>query len=233
MNAHFFRTHLLLIPGALALAAIFARNTGIDHATTAAFYDAAMHRFPAHASVALELFGHRFAKTAVTMVWVALLAVAAGTHLWPTWRPRLTARRAALWAAVIGMALGPTIVVALKDLNSYRCPWDLREFGGDADFVSTWFVATSEIGHCFPGGHAASGFCLAALHFLGCALDRPRFAQFALGLTLFAGIGFSVVRIAQGAHFLSHNLWAAAICWASAALAFLPLNLQRTRTVTI
>jgi membrane-associated PAP2 superfamily phosphatase len=30
---------------------------------------------------------------------------------------------------------------------------------------------------------------------------------------------FSAIRMAQGAHFLSHNLWAAAICWFIAALA--------------
>jgi len=28
------------------------------------------------------------------------------------------------------------------------------------------------------------------------------------------------VRIAQGAHFLSHNLWSAALCWGLAALVF-------------
>src|SRR5262245_5911402 len=98
---------------------MLARNTGVDHTLTAAFYDAATHRFPAHASATLELFGHRFAKTAVTMVWVTLLIVAASTHMWPRWRPGLAANRAALWAAVIGMALGPIVVVALKDLNSY------------------------------------------------------------------------------------------------------------------
>jgi membrane-associated PAP2 superfamily phosphatase len=232
VNANFFRTHLLVIPGALALAAMLVRNTGIDHALTAFFYDAATHRFPAHASAALELFGHRFAKTAVTMVWIALLVMAASTHLWPAWRSRLTAHRAALWAAVAGMAMGPTVVVALKGLNSYHCPWDLREFGGAADFVTNWFVSAAEVGHCFPGGHAAAGFCLVALYFLACELERPQLARIALAGTLIAGVGFSAVRMAQGAHFLSHNLWAAAICWAMAALAFLPLHVQRSRLVT-
>src|SRR5262249_46315616 len=131
-----------------------------------------------------------------------------------------------------GMATGPTVVVALKGLNSYHCPWDLREFGGAADFVTNWFVSAAEVGHCFPGGHAAAGFCLVALYFLACELERPRLARIALTGTLIAGVGFSVVRMAQGAHFLSHNLWAAAICWAMAALAFLPLHLQRSRMVT-
>lgn len=231
LDATFFRNHVLLIPGALAIAALISHHTGIDHALTADFYDAATHRFPWHASATLELFGHRFAKTAVTMLWLALLAVAASTHLWPRWRPQLTARRAALWSAAVGMALGPIVVVTLKGLNSYHCPWDLREFGGGAAFTTNWFVPAAEVGHCFPGGHASSGFCLLALYFLARELGQPRLARATLALALGAGIAFSVIRMAQGAHFLSHNLWAAAICWALAALVFLPLHLRRQRSL--
>lgn len=49
-----------------------------------------------------------------------------------------------------------------------------------------------------------------------------------LGPALVAGSLFSVVRMAQGAHFLSHNLWSAAIDWWVAALVFSPLLLGRT-----
>lgn len=233
VDSSFFRKHVIVIPGALAIAGMISMNTGIDHALTAAFYDAATHRFPAHASVPLELFGHRFAKTAVTMLWLALVAMAASTHFWPRWRPYLTENRAAMWLTVLGMALGPIVVVTLKGLNAYHCPWDLHEFGGGAAFTTGWFVPASEVGHCFPGGHASSGFCLIALFFLGCEMESPRFARFALLLAVFAGTSFSLIRMAQGAHFLSHNLWAAAICWSVSALAFLPLHMRRLRMGTV
>jgi membrane-associated PAP2 superfamily phosphatase len=230
-STSFWRTHLLLIPGTLALAALLAHNNGIDHALTAFFYDAAQTRFPAHASSALELFGHRFAKTAVTMVWLVLLAAVCSTYVWPRWRPQWTANRAALWSAATGMALGPIIVVGLKGLNAYHCPWDLIEFGGGAAFTSGWFVSAAEVGYCFPAGHAASGYCLVALYFLACELNKPAAARLALWATVLVGASFSIIRIAQGAHFLSHTLWSAAICWFIAALAFLPVRAQRPRLV--
>ena len=219
LSTPFYRIHLLLVPGALALAGWLAQHSGLDQALTALFYDAAQARFPAHESPLLELLGHRLAKDAVTFVWLGLLAAVLSTHAWPQWRPALTARRSPLWAGVIGMALGPMIVVGLKGLNSHHCPWSLADYGGAAEFSNHWFVAASEAGHCFPGGHAASGFCLVALYFMAHALDKPRLAGQLLWLAVLTGMVFSAIRMAQGAHFLSHNLWAAAICWFIAALA--------------
>jgi membrane-associated PAP2 superfamily phosphatase len=229
-STSFWRTHLLLVPGTLAFAALCSQSSGIDHALTAFFYDAANNNFPAHTSVALEMFGHHFAKTAVTMVWLALLVSVALTYAWPRWRPAWTAQRGALWCTVLGMALGPLIVVALKGMNAYHCPWDLVDFGGGAEFASGWFVAASEVGYCFPGGHAASGFSLIALYFLA-RETKLRLANCMLALALLVGTVFSVIRMAQGAHFLSHNLWSAAICWEIAALAFVPLHVRRLRMV--
>lgn len=229
--ASFYRTHLLLIPGALAFVALLSHASGFDQSLETVFYDATSRSFPVHAWAGLEMFGHHFAKTAVSMVWLALLACVLGTYVAPRWRPNWTAQRAAMWCAVAGMAMGPLIVVALKGMNAYHCPWDLIEFGGGAEFASGWFVAASQAGYCFPGGHAASGFCLVALYFLACETDNPRLARWMLALTLLVGTTFSLIRMAQGAHFLSHNLWAAAICWAAGALAFAPLYVQRKRWV--
>jgi membrane-associated PAP2 superfamily phosphatase len=231
----FIRTHLLLVPGMFALAGLLAHNTSLDRALATVFYDPAIANFPAHTWNTLELFGHHFAKSAVTMVWLMLLLVAISVSLWPQWRPQWARHRNAFWVTVIGMALGPLTVVMLKGMNAYQCPWNLREFGGGADFSSGWFVAASQAGYCFPGGHAASGFSLIALYFLARHMDELRLARGLLGLTLLVGASFSLIRMAQGAHFLSHNLWAAAICWFVAALAFLPLRwpLRRARPVWI
>ncbi|HWT54035.1 MAG TPA: phosphatase PAP2 family protein [Rhodocyclaceae bacterium] len=230
-SASFFRTHLLLIPITLGLMGELSHFSGFDHALEMIFYDTASNSFPAHASAALEMFGHHFAKTAVSMVWLALLVCVLSTYAWPRWRPNWTARRPALWSAFVGMAMGPLIVSALKGMNSYHCPWDLVDFGGGAEFTSSWFVPAAEVGHCFPGGHASSGFCLAALYFLARETDNPRLMRVMLMTTLAVGISFSLIRMVQGAHFLSHNLWSAAICWAAAALAFVPLYVQRQRAL--
>ena len=104
---------------------------------------------------------------------------------------------------------------------------DLKRFGGYADFASSWFVSAADVGCCFPSGHAAAGFSLIALAFAGLAMGNRKLRSAGLTAALFAGSAFSVVRIAQGAHFLSHNLWSAAIDWCAAALVFAPLLNKR------
>ncbi|MBV2235401.1 MAG: phosphoethanolamine--lipid A transferase [Sterolibacterium sp.] len=219
LSPRFFRHHLLLIPGLLALLAALSQSTGLDEALARLFYAEAAHGFPAHGWPWLELFGHHLAKSAVMLIWLSLWVVAIASQRWPQWQPQLSRQRPALWAAVVGMALGPLLVVWLKEINSHHCPWDLVGFGGAAVFSSDWFVSPAEAGRCFPGGHAASGFSLIALYFLARALHLPQ-AQRWLWLALGVGGAFSLIRMAQGAHFLSHNLWAAAICWWLAAASF-------------
>ena len=215
----FLLIHAILIPAVLALAAVIVHGMGIDEWVSALFFDARANTFPARASVALEWIGHRLARSVVAALWLVLLAAAIAASVTPN--PRRL--RAVLWTTVVAMALGPSIVVLLKNLNSIHCPWDLKRFGGYADFSNAWFVSSTQAGKCFPSGHASGGFSLIALMFAGIA-ERSRRLR-ALGLTAALAVGgvFSVVCIVQGAHFLSHNLWSAAIDWCVAALAFAPL----------
>ncbi|RPI46046.1 MAG: phosphatase PAP2 family protein, partial [Betaproteobacteria bacterium] len=186
---------------------------------SAAFFDPSARSFPARGWPLLEVLGHRIAKSAVVGLWLIIVTAAAASTL----VPRLREHCASLWTTALAMALGPAIVVTLKDLNAYRCPWDLVQFGGVAEYGSGWFVSKINAGRCFPSGHAAGGFSLVALFFAGRALDHPRLQRAGLAAALGAGCVFSLVRVAQGAHFLSHNLWSAAIDWCTAALVFVPV----------
>ncbi|ELN4741044.1 phosphatase PAP2 family protein [Escherichia coli] len=72
---------------------------------------------------------------------------------------------------------------------------------------------TQKFGHPrWPGGHAAAGFALFAL-FFALRDRRPNVAHVALIAATSLGTLFSLVRMAQGAHFFSHNLWTALLCW--------------------
>jgi len=221
----FLILHAAVIPACIVLIALIARASGLDDHLATAFFDAATAGFPARQSVLLETLGHRVAKSAVWGLWLLLLTLAVAA----SFVPRLHGLRGLLWAVVAAMGAGPALVVVLKGLNSYRCPWDLAQFGGYAQATSGWFVARGEAGQCFPSGHAAGGFALIALFFAGVVLGRPVIARIGLLAAVTAGGLFSAVRMAQGAHFLSHNLWAAAIDWAVAALIFAPLLLSRLR----
>ncbi|GIL05369.1 MAG: hypothetical protein BroJett031_18890 [Betaproteobacteria bacterium] len=221
----FLLVHALLVPALLALAATFARLSGIDRAVADFFFDPVRGGFPAHDWRLLELIGHRIAKSAAWAVWFALLAAAVASLR----IDRLAAYRAVLWTTVIAMAAGPLIVVGLKDINAHPCPWDLKQYGGYADDTDAWFVSAAQAGRCFPSGHAAGGFSLLALYFAGYATNDRRLRYAGLAIALGAGLVFSAVRVAQGAHFVGHNLWSAAVVWCSAALAFAPLVHARGR----
>lgn len=209
------RPHLLVVL-ALALAGWLAGSSGLDEAIAETLFDPAIGDFPARRSGVLETVGHRLAKSAVWIVWFVLVAAAVASHR----LERLAPARRALWAAAIAMALGPALVATLKLFTGPRCPWDLIEFGGHGRQVADWFVGRAEAGHCFPSGHASGGFSLIAFHFAGLALGDARLRRAGLWAGLVLGTAFGTIRTAQGAHFLSHNLWAAAVVWAVALAVF-------------
>jgi membrane-associated PAP2 superfamily phosphatase len=106
-------------------------------------------------------------------------------------------------------------VVLLKAFSARQCPWNLQEYGGFAPHFALFDAVPhgAAPGHCFPSGHASTGFCLLAFYFAGLALDNRRLARVGLWGSLAAGMILGMGRVAQGAHFFSHNLWSALVCW--------------------
>ena len=117
-----------------------------------------------------------------------------------------------LWLSIAGGALAITV---LKRLNHTSCPWDLAEFGGVARHVSHWLwgVRDEGGGHCFPAGHASTAFAYLAGWFV-LRHGAPRVAGRWLLAALLAGLVLGVAQQMRGAHFMSHTLWTAWICWA-------------------
>lgn len=210
----FIRNHVIVIPLMLMLLGQLSSITGLDVWLTDQLYDPAIQDFPLRAIGFLEVFGHRLAKSAVWIIWSALciLAIAAPYLRWPL-KVRSTLIRTAL-----GMGFGPLVVTLLKGFNDHHCPWALARYGGAAEMTMNWFVGRSEAGYCYPGGHAAAGFCLVALMFGAQRFGHTQWARIAFWLTIVVGVSFSALRIGQGAHFLSHNLVSASICWFLAAI---------------
>lgn len=143
--------------------------------------------------------------------WVSLAAVA--LSLW--WLPTPDQPARALRARWIAMMLLCILAVpALKRISPTSCPWDLAEFGGVATYVSHWRlgVADGGSGRCFPSGHAVAAFGFFGMYFLW----RPHSAVRArawLGAVLLAGLVFGTAQLVRGAHYPSHTLWSAWLCW--------------------
>lgn len=128
---------------------------------------------------------------------------------------RLRPLRRTLGYLVLAMGLSTGLVTPLKKATQMHCPWSLEQYGGVEHFsplLGPRAAPVEKPGNCWPGGHAAAGFALFAL-FFALRDKHPRSAKTALIAAISLGALFSLVRMAQGAHFLSHNLWTAALCW--------------------
>ncbi len=109
-------------------------------------------------------------------------------------------------------------VAWVKSWSNVDCPWDLLRYGGERPYVDLFSLRPVGLarGACFPAGHASGGYAWCALYFYFAAV-RPawRWYGFATGLAL--GSIFGIAQQLRGAHFMSHDLWAATICWAAVA----------------
>ena len=211
---------VLLVSTLLVASALYLRDSGWDLRVEDAFYAPALHAFGLRHSVWLELIGHELLLVLPIGLGLFSLIAAIAASRFEALRPW----RSILWATFASISIGPLVIGLLKQFTAAHCPWDLVRYGGYADYVLHWFAsARSEAGRCFPNAHAGAGFSLVALYFAAWAGGRASWRWSGLAIGIVAGIVFSLVRMAQGAHFPSHSLWAAAIDWLVTSLIFLPL----------
>jgi membrane-associated PAP2 superfamily phosphatase len=141
--------------------------------------------------------------------WLTLTALV--VNIWrpwwrgPSWRERVT------WVLISLACL--LLVPALKRISATSCPWDLQAFGGVARYVSHWQFGVTDggPGHCFPSGHAVAAFAFISGWF-ALRPHAPRAARWWLAGVLGFGLLFG------GAHYPSHTMWSAWICWTACAL---------------
>ena len=110
--------------------------------------------------------------------------------------------------------LSTALIGILKSQSAHACPWDMTEQ------TATGFIwnFTATHGHCFPGGHASTGFALITGFFVF-RLVQPKRAWFYLTAGLLLGFMMGWGQMMRGAHFLSHNLWTGwIILWFNTAL---------------
>lgn len=151
--------------------------------------------------------------------WLAwLLALALCLAVWWPMGPLARIGTGQRLRLAVSVLLGAALVALLKAGSRTSCPWDLAQFGGFARHVSHWSVqADGGSGRCFPAGHAASGFSFVGGFFAFHDSDR-RLARRWLAAALAAGLVLGLAQQWRGAHFMSHTLWSAVVCWTSACL---------------
>ncbi|KQW54056.1 phosphatase PAP2 family protein [Variovorax sp. Root411] len=155
---------------------------------------------------------HVMHEGARNLSWALVIALFAAIR-WPFGflRRLSTGGRAQLALTVLASVIAVSV---LKHASQTSCPWDLQEFGGAARYVShwSWGVNDGGPGGCFPAGHASAAFAYVGGYFV---LRRvsPRAAVIWLGVSVVAGFMLGASQQLRGAHYMSHTLWTAWVCW--------------------
>ncbi|WP_454696393.1 phosphatase PAP2 family protein [Achromobacter aegrifaciens] len=222
--ASYLFSHVIAITLALACLAWWANASGLDLRIARALFDPVLDDFPLRLNRWLELVGHRMVLALPIGIGLAAVGVVAASYRIPAWR----AWRGPALALAATCLAGQVLVNQLKHYTTLPRPYDLDFLGGYTPYpVHWWTWARTGAGGALPSGHAGAGFALLTLYFVGWALGRPAWRWWGLAVGIAAGVGFSVVRILQGAHFLSQTLWSAALMWFLATLFFYPLIVVR------
>ncbi|MEF7615818.1 phosphatase PAP2 family protein [Aquincola sp. MAHUQ-54] len=199
---------------ALALAGVLAWDaSALDLAAARWFGD--QHGFPLRDHWLLSAVLHEGGRAAA---WLLALGLCVGAW-WPVGPLRRIGMARRLQLA--GSTLAAVLAVSLmKGFSLTSCPWELDVFGRTAHLVSHWawlHGPDGGSGHCFPAGHASAGFAFLG-GFFAFRTEAPHIARRWLAAALAAGFVFGAAQQARGAHFMSHTLWTAWLCW-SVALA--------------
>lgn len=201
-----------VVPALVAIGLLILDHyTDFDRPITRLFYDARLAAFPLRTSFWLDVVAHHWAKYAV----VTLGCVVAAGLLLSFALPHLRPDRRLLLFLLLAVSLAPLSVTAGKAASARHCPWDVEEFGGLVPYVKYFEPMAADVdpGHCFPAGHASTGFALMAFYFAAHARRMRRAAGAALVFGIGAGLALGIGRVVQGAHFLSHVLWSGVLCW--------------------
>jgi membrane-associated PAP2 superfamily phosphatase len=203
----------ITIPLILAtLLLIVDLTTDFDRTLTRYAYDAHSAGFPLRTNYWLDVVMHHWTKYAV----ITIGCMATGALLLSFALPALEPHRRVLFFLALAIALAPLSVTAGKAASVRHCPWDIEEFGGLVPYTRIFEPIAPAVkpGHCFPAGHASTGFALMAFYFAAYARGMRKAAAASLAIGMAAGFVLGAGRVLQGAHFASHVAWSGVVCWA-------------------
>lgn len=154
---------------------------------------------------------HTGARNAVALAWMGVVLAWLASLLRPQWQRW---RKPLGYLALVTLVSTGTVSL-LKSFSALDCPWDLARYGGSQAYTGLLQGYADSPGRCFPAGHASAGYSWLALYFFLLAV-KPAWRRYGLVIGLGLGLLFGIDQQLRGAHFLSHDLFTAMICWACA-----------------
>lgn len=209
MTHQFFRHALYSLLSFLLLIGYVSRYTNIDLLLADSMYSTVGHAFPWRNNWFASVFMHRWVKYVFIVAGVGILGLLIVDASRSIKLLNNTTRKKLAVVTSSFIAI-PAVVSMLKSQSIHHCPWDLQRYGGYAPYLRLFdsFPDGVKAGHCFPAGHASSGWWLAAC-FVFWLPGHPRMAALILILGLVPGFMLGWVQQMRGAHFLTHTLWSA------------------------
>lgn len=207
----FIKTHFIIPFSLFALVFIGLESSSLDLTISEHFYNATLHQWLYKdawlTQTVLHKGGQAFSKLMGAVVLLFLL------FSLPAKSPLHQYRKPLLFLFVAAIS-GPIIIAILKSNTHVYCPWDLTFFGGDKPYIRLFDVVPIglKVGHCFPAGHAGGGFTFLSLYFFLMAV-KPKYKNIGLLIGLLLGLVYGIDQQLRGAHFLSHDVFALAVCW--------------------
>lgn len=201
----------LLAPAfALIAAALLSSLTRFDLRLADALYAWQGGTWSLRTSFLTQQVLHVAARDASVVAWIVVviaLASACSNARWCAWRRPLA-------CLALSVLLSTLLVAWVKSWSNVDCPWDLARYGGRHAYVDLFAArpAAWSAGRCFPAGHASAGYAWMATYFLLLSM-RPAWRRYGLAAGITLGLAFGFAQQLRGAHFLSHDLWTAALCW--------------------
>lgn len=190
--------------------------TGIDLWLQDRLYDFASHAWLVDAKAAVpRLLFYSGPKALIWAAGLAMLALALAPTEWLKILPFPDLARRDLWIVVGTLALAPALIATAKATTNVHTPSEIRRYGGFAPYVKVCEAYPADDrpakrGRGFPAGHASGGFALMALAGLA-GTSSGRRIGIAIGLA--AGTWMGGYQMLKGAHYLSHTLVSALLCW--------------------
>ena len=204
-----------LWPAALLLVAVFFlfERTSLDLRIQDRFYDFTTHAWwvSARSTLPRVLFYTGPKVLIIAFAFGLLMLVLGPAH----WRTRWSLRRRDLGVVLAVLASGPALIAVGKATTDVYFPSQIRRYGGEMPYVRVLESypegdRPAKRGRGFPAGHASGGFALLSLAGLG----RSRRSQLAgLAVGVVAGSAMGGYQILKGAHYLSHTIVTALVCW--------------------
>jgi len=186
--------------------------TGIDLWVQDHFYNFATHRWLVDADAPLPRL--LFYKGPKALIWAFGICMIAAAVFYGK-LPRIPFARRDIIVLIATLATAPALIALGKATTNTFTPSQIRRYDGNVPYVKVieHYPPNDhplKRGRGFPAGHASGGFALLALAGLA-NTRRARTLGIAIGLT--AGTTMGTYQMLKGAHYLSHTLVTAFICW--------------------